>query len=231
MEMALAREAASDLRKSLRYTYNQTLEKIGGSGLAFIRPQPQPTASVPAAAAIPEAEPPDHLLQHDIFTTSSGRRYDTLGEVDGWPGIEQRFHLGTESLAHTGFEPEMQPHSGVKPLDWQSGHFHWWDPNSITPEDHYWKEVEVTHPALSLGQLLPDSVFKRFPDFHQILRRWFEDKAAVYHYVCTGLSGILRHRGGRSHRGAPGVPTSTFGWCELFHTTEALKISNNAPLP
>ena len=174
-EMAQARDDAWDLRRSLQYTYNLVLEKIGGSGLAFIKPQPDAPTAAPAAAAIPEEAPPDHLLQYDICTNSSGTRHDTLGEAMGWPGIAEKFHLDTDSLAHNGFEPEMQPHSGIKPLDWQSGGFHWWDPNSITPEGHYWKEVEVTHSALSIGQLYPGSTFKRAPDYHQILNSWFQN--------------------------------------------------------
>ena len=64
-------------------------------------------------------------------------------------------------------------------------------------QGHYWKDVEVTNVAHSPGQLDPMRDFRRPPSIQQSLRQWFGDSLDLFRRVCTGLTGILRHTGGR----------------------------------
>ena len=123
------------MRPSLCMAYNQVLDIIGGSGLAFKKPQPDDPSAAPAAAAVPSEAPPEDILTYDIMTDSSGQRYDQLGHLQGWAGIVRDFELPTNCLAKTGFEPDMQPLSSTIPTEWEGWRGQWWDPISITPAD------------------------------------------------------------------------------------------------
>ena len=228
-QMARARDAAMAMRPSLKLAYNQVLDVIGSTGLVFKKPQPADASDYPAAAAVPSEAPPDEILKYDIFTNSSGQRFDQLGHAQGWPGIERQFNLSDNWLAYTGFEPEMKALSESIPTTWESWRCLWWNPLSITPKGYYWKEVEVNHPALSPGRLSNTTDFTQPPTFGQILRRWFFGRNDVFHRACKGVTTILRHTGGLGSRrrrgGDPAVPMSTFGWCEAHHLAEAVGAS------
>ena len=64
--------------------------------------------------------------------------------------------------------------------------------------------------------------------------KFFSDDRNLFHKVLTTMTGILRHTGGKGEvsrgrrAGNPAVPTSTFGWAEMFHLTDATKTATQA---
>ena len=92
----------------------------------------------------------------------------------------------------------------------------------------------MTHYALQPGNLCTTHEFRRPPSWADLLRKWFSGDRNVFHNACTGLMGILRHTGGlgncaRGRRaGVPAVPMSNFGWCELCHISEAVRVVSKA---
>ena len=66
------------------------------------------------------------------------------------------------------------------------------------------------------------------------MRKWFSGDSNIFHAACKSLVGILRHTGGLGNpakgrrAGVPAVPMSNFGWCELCHASEAVRVASKA---
>ena len=69
-----------------------------------------------------------------MYVDSDGVRYSDLGHPKGWPGIVEDFEIDENSLAQTGFEPNMKHLSSQIPYEWENQRFLWWDPAGLTPK-------------------------------------------------------------------------------------------------
>ena len=185
-------------------------------------------AAAPAAAAIASPAPPESVLNYDILTDSNGVRHDQKGHPGGWSAIVRKYELDVNCAAKTGFEDDMSSVVATIPYDWECARALWWNPAAVTPSDCFWKEVTIDDPALGFGVLRG-----QLPSYKMILSRWFRSNGELFHKVCTGVIGVLRHTGGfgrkRGHRVlTKAIPMSTFGWCNLHHLAQVLKKSHKA---
>ena len=80
-QMAHARDAALDMRPSLKLAYNQVLDIIGSTGLIFKKPQPANTSEYPSVSAVPSEAPSEEILKY-VLQNGSDYSHKFL-----WPAL------------------------------------------------------------------------------------------------------------------------------------------------